>query len=275
MKILLSVSLIAIALTVFAYNERQQKNFAVQKIDDYARQNSQLLTQIESNSVRNIESERQLLSLQKELNSSRNQRIALEHQLELSQQRIDPDYEQMESRIREQVNRELQSNEEIGSADTRLDLVKKLSELNPDEMGELFALNGQYGAYLQSLDVSDERMDVVINALSEMISNQNQARSEIIQAMRADPAAANRGDLALQMQAINHTEAQREALSYSLTESELDAFVEFQKQRQDSTTAFTTFGGARNGIRLRSEGQFQNNAGQPRAIQLLPAPPPN
>ena len=54
----------------FTYSEMQQSNLLTQQIDDYVyvRQSSQLLTQIEKNSLKNIESAKTLRSLQDELN---------------------------------------------------------------------------------------------------------------------------------------------------------------------------------------------------------------
>jgi archaellum component FlaF (FlaF/FlaG flagellin family) len=52
----------------FTYSEMQQSNLLTQQIDDYVRQNSQLLTQIENNSLKNSESAKTLRSLQDKLN---------------------------------------------------------------------------------------------------------------------------------------------------------------------------------------------------------------
>ena len=62
-------------------------------------------------------------------------------------------------------------------------------------MGEIFAVNAQYGEFIQSLNVCEERLDAVVNALQNMIAGQNQAQSEIMLEYQADPEAIINGDL--------------------------------------------------------------------------------
>ena len=109
------------------------------------------------------------------------------------------------------------------------------------EMSEIITLNAQYGDFLKSLNISEERMDVVINALSNMLADQNQARSAIAEDRRANPTAVSSGNFPERMQAISDPEAQIEALSYELTESELNAFSEFQEQRRTSYNPFFSY----------------------------------
>jgi hypothetical protein len=93
----------------FSYSQIQQSNLLTQQVDDYARQNSQLLTQIENNSLQKLETAKALQSLQSELNNRDGQIAALSRQMTLAQQQKDPDYEQVEAQIRQQLNRELQA----------------------------------------------------------------------------------------------------------------------------------------------------------------------
>jgi hypothetical protein len=144
-------------------------------------------------------------------------------------------------------------------------------------MGEIFAVNAQYGEFIQSLNVCEERLDVVINALQNMIADQNQAQSEIMLEYQADPEAIINGDLNQQMQEISSTESQLEALAYDLSESELDAFIEFQEQRQSNFSPFSIVGGTVDGfvdgpIFLGGD-VIQSGSGQSRAIQILPIDP--
>ena len=50
------------------------------------------------------------------------------------------------------------------------------------------------------------------------------------------------------MQEISSTESQLEALAYDLSESELDAFTEFQEQRQSNFSPFSIVGGTVDGF---------------------------
>jgi hypothetical protein len=239
MKVFIGFSLVSISLTgAFAFSELQQSKLLTQQIDDYARQNFQLLTQIENNSLKNLETDKALRSLQSELSNRDSQLATLSRQLETAQLQIDPDYQQIETRIRQQLTREIQTTSNTPNSDLRIAVLKQLSELDPMVMAEIMALNAQYGAFIKGLAVSEEREEVIINALHNLIIDQNQARSEIIQEMQAGPQAVTRGDLRHQMRAISDPSSQLEALAYDLTASELDAFAEFQEQRQSTSVLF-------------------------------------
>ena len=101
----------------------------------------------------------------------------------------------MEARIRQQINTEVRASNVASNSDPRISLLKQLSELDPMTMGEIFAVNAQYGEFIQSLNVCEERLDAVVNALQNMIAGQNQAQSEIMLEYQADPEAIINGDL--------------------------------------------------------------------------------
>jgi hypothetical protein len=281
MKVFAGLSIITISLIgAFAISELQQSRLLTQQADDYARQNSQLLTQIENNSLQKLESAKTIRSLESELNNRNSQLAALSRQLETAQQQIDPDYQQIETRIRQQMTREAATSSNTLNPDPRIALLKQLSELDPMVMGEIMALNAQYGEFIKGLNVSEEREEVIINALHNLIADQNQMRSEMILEMQADPQAANRGDLRRQMQAISSPEAQLDALSYDLTESELNAFNEFQEQRRNSYSPFfsrstSSSNGVVNGPTFFSGELIQGGSGQSEAIQIVPIRPNN
>ena len=95
------------------------------------RQSSQLLTQIENNSLKNIESAKTLRSLQDELKNRESQLAALSRQLETAQQQIDPDYQRIESRIRQQLTNEIQASNNTPNLDPRIAVLKQLSNSIP------------------------------------------------------------------------------------------------------------------------------------------------
>jgi len=283
MKVLVGLSLTAATLIgVFAFSESQQNKLLSQQINDYERQNSQLLTQIENNSLRNIEADKALSALQSELNNRDNQLASLSRELDTAEQNIDPDYQKIESRIRQQLTREIQANNDASMLDPRIATLNQLNELDPEVLGEILSLNAQFGGFLRELNVSDERKEVVINALHNLIVEQNQARSEIILGLQNDPQAGNRGELRRQMREISEPSAQQEALAYDLTESELDAFARYQEQMQNSSVTFRGVGGISGtstgpvgGPIIFSSGAIQGGRGGSRAVQILPALPDN
>ena len=91
--------------------------------------------------------------------------------------------------------------------------------------------------------MGEEREEVIINALHNLIADQNQARGEIMLEMRTnDPHATILADLFNQMRAISDPSSQLEALVYDLTETELGAFAEYQEQRQNTAISFGPIG---------------------------------
>jgi len=284
MKRLVSVSLLAIALSVFAYSEHRRSQLLEQQLADYDNQVAQLLTQIETRSLEAIAADRRLRTLENEVDGRDNQIAALSRQLETAQQRIDPDLERIEQQMRQQIRREMQTSSSASSLDPRTSLIRQLAEFDPQEMGELMSLHSQYGPFIDGLDISEERMGVVINALSNMIEQQNELRRQIGREMRGNPEAINRSEFRERMQAINDPAAQIEALSYALSESELDAFREFQEQRRSNYNPFfvtetgttaTISTGSTSSYNFFSTDVIEASPGPSRAIQLQRAEPPN
>jgi hypothetical protein len=259
----------------FTYSEMQQSNLLTQQIDDYVRQNSQLLTQIENNSLKNSESATTLRSLQDELKNRESQLAALSRQLKTAQQQIDPDYQRIEFRIRQQLTNEIQASNNTPNLDPRIAVLKQLSQLDPMIMGEIMALNAQYGEYIKGLNVSEEREEVIINALHNMIADQNQARGELMLEMQtADPLLPTRAELFNQMRAISDPNSQLEVLAYDLTASELDAFAEFQEQRQNTSASFGPISGTSGvlsgGAAFFESSLIQSESGLSGPVQILP-----
>lgn len=263
-----------VASGIFALGEFQKSARLSQQVSDYGDQISQLLSDIESNSIRNIQTDKQLQALQSDLRNSELRIAALSGQLDLAQQKVDPDYEQVETRLREQLSRELQASDLSSTADPIVTVLQQLSELDPMVMGEIMALNAEYGDFLKSLNVSEERKEIIINALHNMIATRNQAMSEIVMEMQNNPDDGNRRDLRQQMQALHDPQAQREALSYELTDSELDALTQFQEQRQGATFSMSTGAGVSVSPAFIGGGVIRGQ-GQSGAIQLIPAVPNN
>jgi hypothetical protein len=276
MKVFIGLFLAAVVFVgSFSYSQIHQSNLLTQQIEDYARQNFQLLTLIANNSLKNSESATTLRSLQAEWKIRESQLSSLSRQLVTTQQQIDPDYQQVESNIRQQLTSEIQASNKTPNLDPRIAVFKQLSELDPMVMGEIMALNAQYGKYIKGLNVSKEREEVIINALHNMIADQNQARGELMLEMQtADPLLPTRDDLFNQMRAISDPNSQLEVLAYDLTASELDAFAEFQEQRQNTSVSFGPIGGT-SGVWVEGEAFFegsliQSESGLSGPVQILP-----
>lgn len=275
MKNSLLLSLAALLLVGgFAFKEARNNKLLTQQVADYAQQNSQLLTRIEENSLQNLEHTETLQSLQSDIKNRDKQIAALHRQLATAQQQVDPNYQEIETRIRQQLSQETQANNSATHSDPKLSMLLQLSELDPVEVGEIIAVNAQFGEFINSLSVSEERKEVIINALQNLIADQNQLRMEVMQEMRANPQIADRGEIFQKMRAITSPEAQLDALSYDLTESELSAFSDFQEQRPSYLQSGRPMSGFSSGAVFSSGDVIQVEPGQAPAVQLqlLPSP---
>jgi len=235
MKIIFSMlAVLLIFGGAYSYSSYQKNLLRNQQLSSYERQVQQLLTQIEQSSRRSLGHETQIRQLRSELLSTNSQLTSMSAQLQATQARVNPDYQLLENEIRQQVIAEFQ--QQSTNSNSRLNLIRQLSALDPIELGELMSIQGQFGGFLQSLDIGDARMEVIVGALSNMISDQNQARMDIMLQMRSQAQDANpremRTQIRNQMTAINSPEAQREALSYVLTDEELGLLEDFQSDQQ-------------------------------------------
>ena len=83
---------------------------------------------------------------------------------------------------------------------------------------------------LQALDVSDQRMEEIVDSLISQITENNRARREIIEENVGNPEG--RRSIRREFFALNSPSAQREAVSYFLDETELEVFDSFQEERE-------------------------------------------
>jgi hypothetical protein len=147
----------------------------------------------------------------------------------------------MEQEIRERVIREVvQESQRVPS---RYEVSEQLGRLDPEEMRQVMSMQGRYGEFLSELDVSEERKEVIVDALISMRTDQDQQRRELI-AQKAGNQQGRR-ELRREMFAISSPEAQVEALSYVLDDNEMAAFESFQEeQREQRRTTSTSFIGS-------------------------------
>ncbi|PCJ23712.1 MAG: hypothetical protein COA96_11205 [SAR86 cluster bacterium] len=279
MKILIAAIVIVVgAGGVFSFNAAQQSALQEQQLTGYEKQVIQLLSQVEDYSVLRLEHEKQIQQLNSQLTTTSSQLTALSNQLQIVQQKVNPDYQKLENEIRQRLNREIQS--QSTNTGSRASLIRQMASLGPMELGELMSLNGQYGGFLSSLNVSDERMEVIVDALGNYITEQNQRRMEIIQEMQSQPKNSDPLAMRSLMANIGNLEDQLESLSYDLTESELAAFSAYQEQRQSGFGSFAVSpnGGPVNQFIMSGDAGRVMTIGElraPGAVQIFPAVPLN
>ena len=264
------------AAALYFYQARESAN-ALR--DDYANHLQQLLTQAEENSKQRFSQEREISELRSEVNTLTSQLRAVSDQLTIAEAQSDPDYERIEADIRRRVALEYEQDNTGTRSNQRLDLSRRIAQLDPAELSEVMSIQGQFGPFLQALDVSDLRMEEIVNALGNVIADQTQRRQEIMQ--QAQAQEIDRREVRTQMREIMNPEAMLEALSYDLTDQELDLLAEVRLEQRargvfsSSTVSVSdgSFGSPLSGlIQLESSG---TTAAQPPASPPIPVNPRN
>ena len=211
-----------------------------------------------------ISYESQIAGLNRELSASRDTAAALNNELALAQEQISPDLSRIEQQIRQRVIREVESQQQQNDLPTRTRLLQQLASLEREELAEIMSLQSIYGGFLQALDISDERMEEIVDALTSQIAENNRARREIIEENVGNPEG--RRSIRRALFALDSPSAQREAVSYFLDETELAVFDSFQEERQQqrqmSRTGFFGSPGSRAGTVMFNESVTTGPDGQ-------------
>jgi len=177
-----------------------------------------------------ISYESQIASLNRELSASQEAAAELNNELALAQEQISPNLSRIEQQIRQRVIREVEREQQENDLPIRARLLKQLASLEQEELGEIMSLQSNYGGFLQALDVSDQRMEEVVDALISHIAETNRMRRIIIEENVGNPEG--RRSIRRELFALNSPSAQREAVSYFLNETELEVFDGFQEERE-------------------------------------------
>lgn len=252
---LISAAGLLTTAAVFAgYQMLSQSRLLQEQLGSYEEYVSQLQSELESFGEQQVRYETELNTLRRELASSETRINALEDELGEARSQIDPDVQQLEQQIRERVIVEMQQSSQDSLS--RVDLVKELNNLQPEELGEMMTLQSMYGGFLNELDVDDQRMEVLIDGFSNIIAEQNQARMDAIEELRSNPEQRNPAAVRERMLAIDSPQARLDALSYLLTDEEMEIYQEYREQQLQSGTLQTQTFAIRQGSRLADRAEF-------------------
>jgi peptidoglycan hydrolase CwlO-like protein len=267
----LAIPVLSLLLILIGYQLYSSNRLQHQQLSDYQAHVARLQGELQSHGEEQVAYETRINQLQRESRDQQSRIASLEADLAEAQDRIDPDVAALEQDIRERVLVEVRAQTQRTAS--RLNLVKELSSLEPMEMAQLMTLQGQYGRFLQSLNVDDARLEVITDALMNQIAEQNQRRLEVMQARNS----VNPGDIAsLRQQMIDITspEAQREALSYVFTDEEMALFETFQQSQQGSFGISTRAliadpNGGGNAVFIGGDASLPVDGGRLRTLQLI------
>ncbi len=207
------------AFSVQQANWQQEQQLAVSRD-----QLQQMLVDIEANTLRRLDYERQISELQKQLLTASNQVQTLDSQLVQAREQIDPDFQRMETDLRRRIaaenTRQIQRASQTPSTGA---LISALSNVDQAERMSVIAVQVQYGNFLSSLNTSEDRKNQIAQAMVNLVTQQNQARMELAQ-QQLEPQQMRQ-----QMRALSDPAAAREAMSYVLTGEEMQMFEEYQQ----------------------------------------------
>ena len=245
----ISATLLLSASAFAAFQLYSHVSLQAEQIASYESFVSDLQAELDSTAQERVEYESRLAEMGRELVSAQEAIRGLNDELELAREQINPDVYLMEQEIRERVIREVV--QEAERTPSRYEISEQLSRLDPEEMRQVMSMQGRYGEFLSALDVSEGRKEVIVDALINMMTDQDQQRRELI-AQNAGNQQGRR-ELRREMLAISSPDAQVEVLSYVLDDNEMAAFESFQEeQREQRRTTSTSFisGSARGPVRV-------------------------
>ena len=248
----ISATLLLSASAFAGFQLYSHASLQAEQIASYESFVSVLQTELDSAAQKRVDYESRLAEMGRELVSAQEAIRGLNDELELAREQINPDVYLMEQKIRERVIREVVK--EAEQTPSRYEISEQLSRLDPEEMRQVMSMQDLYGEFLYALDVSEGRKEVIVDALINMMTDQDQQRRELI----AHNAGNQQGrrELRREIFAISSPDAQVEALSFMLDDNEMATFESFQTeqqlQREQRRTTSTSFisGSARGPVRV-------------------------
>ncbi|HBW83054.1 MAG TPA: hypothetical protein DEF79_03325 [Gammaproteobacteria bacterium] len=224
-----SVALFLVSILV-AFKFFPQSQLKNDQLSRYQTLLANMRTELDEFAEQRIAYESEIASLNKELRANREVAELLKKDIALAQEQISPDPYRSDQQIRAKGLHEIARQQRTNDIPTRAGLLNQLTSLEQEEVSEILSLQSNYGRFLQALDVSEERMEVIVDSLLSQIAANNRARRDIIEENVGNPESSR--SIRRELFALDSPAAQREAVSYLLYESELEVFDSFQEERQ-------------------------------------------
>ena len=198
---------------------------------EYETNAQRLLSQVKSDSEERVAREKELAMLRDEI-SRLNTELAAKPQLNTAIEEIPlSDYQETEEEIRKRIIYEYELDKTNRNSDRRLDLIKEISSLEPSSVSEIMSLQRQFGRFIQSLNVNEERMEEIVGVLINYVAGQSQARQTILEQARSDQI--DRREIGNLMRAVMNRELMYEELSYYLNQDEISLLQQAHKEQTD------------------------------------------
>ena len=157
-------------------------------------------------------------------------------------------YQETEDEIRRRIIYEYELDKTNKNSDHRLDLIRKISSLEPSSVSEMMSLQRQFGRFIQALDVREERMEEIVGNLADYVAGQRQARQIILEQVRSDEI--ERREIGTLMRAVMDRELMYEELSYYLDQNEISLLKQTHQEQTDEEAFYD---------RGRSPGRFRGS----------------
>jgi len=222
----------AILIRLVIANENNQRLLV-----DYDNQVDQLLANIEATTRRRVEAENMAQELQAQLARTSTRIQNLDRQLQQAQQKIDPDYQQVEQRIRAQVTRQFQQQQALTEPRNSVaSLINEVSALDSQTRNALFSVQSRFGDYLSEYISDPVRREQIGQALLDYTIEMDQVRDELLS------QELGRREMREQLVQLFSPQAMQDALGYEMTETELEQFDAYLQEQGNFTQAFVRRG---------------------------------
>lgn len=168
-KLTITVSIIALLLLLASslqFGENRRLSAEFEKQEDFK---SQLLTQVEDNTIQRLDFEKRIAGLEKNLISAANQIQTLSGALQEARENVSPDIEKIRQQARLEIKAELEN-------DNPNSIAAITARMRRPEVIESFAriqMNLQYGEFIGSLKTDQSRADQIKNLLVDILAEQN------------------------------------------------------------------------------------------------------
>lgn len=215
--------LVAAVASYYSFALRQENGLLNQQIVEHYRLRQQLLGQIEENTRQRLQYQQQIETLQENLLSSTSQLNHLSSQRQTPKEMTSPDYDRLESDIRNVL--EIEYAEEIErwrKPAAVASLISSLSSLDGQERRAVIQVERQFRSVLEGLDIDESRREALVQLLVQFTSDRILVRQDIIS------SNLPRDEIRRQLQGVNNPDFLATTLSAVLNPDEILQFQELQ-----------------------------------------------
>ena len=223
--VIISIALLS-SLSAYLYWEKLNDNNLLLEYEDYMQR---LLSQVEESKVKEIAQEIELARLRDELDALNANLVTITESPISTEDNSASDYQESDKEMRQRIIYEYELENANNNSDRALELIKEITSLDPSSINEIMSLQRQFGSFIQALNVNDGRMEEIIGVLTDYVSEQSQARQQILSEARSE--LIDRRQVGTLMRAVMDRDFMYEELSSHLTQSEISLLQQIHAEQ--------------------------------------------